>query len=110
MAIIDTLKFRNILVNGKIAEEAPAEQLVTALDETLQEQLEGVATKEFVRGESAELHAEIRAMRAEITAFKAEILAAIAQSDAANARGRLTLFIAIAVLIGTAVGLIIGLN
>ena len=106
MAIIDTLKFRNILVNGKIAEEAPAEQLVTALDETFEEVTGNLATKSDI----GELRSEINAYRAEIAAFKAEILAAIAQSDAANARGRLTLFIAIAVLIGTAVGLIIGLN
>ena len=99
MAIIDTLKFRNILVNGNIAEEAPAEQLVVALDETFEEVTGNLATK-----------SDIEAYRAEIAAFKAEVLAAIAQSDAANARGRLTLFIAIAILIGTAVGLIIGLN
>lgn len=103
MAFIDTLKFRNIPVNGKIAEEAPAEELVQALDDTFAEQLEDVATK-------GHLSAEMRAMRAEIAAFKAEVLAAIAQSDAANARGRLTLFIAIAALIATAVGLILGLN
>ena len=106
MAIIDTLKFRNILVNGNIAEEAPAEQLVTALDETFEEVTGNLATKSDI----GELRSEINAYRAEIAAFKAEILAAIAQSDAANARGRLTLFIAIAILIGTAVGLIIGLN
>ena len=50
------------------------------------------------------------ATKSDLTAFKAEILAAIAQSDAANARGRLTLFVAMAALVATAVGLILGLN
>lgn len=106
MAIIDTLKFRNILVNGKIAEEAPAEQLVAALDETFEEVTGNLATSSDIRA----VRSDIETYRAELAAFKAEILAAIAQSDAANARGRLTLFIAIAALFATAVGLIIGLN
>lgn len=59
MAIIDTLKFRNILVNGKIAEEGPAEELVQALDDAFTEQLDDVVTKEH-------LSAEMRALRAEI--------------------------------------------
>ena len=92
MAIIDTLRFRNILVNGKIAEDEPAQEFVNALDEALEDVVGNLATKP------------------DLTAFKAEILAAIAQSDAANARGRLTLFIAIAALIATAIGLILGLN
>ena len=103
MAIIDTLKFRNILVGGKIADEAPAEELVQALDDTFTEQLQDVVTKEH-------LSTEMRTLRAEISAFKAEVLAAIARSDAVNAQGRLTLFIAIAALLATAVGLILGLN
>ena len=92
MAIIDTLKFRNILVDGEIAEEEPAREFVGALDESLEEITGNLATK------------------ADLTAFKAEILAAIAQSDAANARGRLALFVAITAVLGVAVGLILGLN
>ena len=78
MAIIDKLKFRNILVNGDIAEEAPAEEFVAALDETFEEQLSGLATNEDVhnlgvglRGETAqmgaELIAEMRAMETRLT-------------------------------------------
>lgn len=98
-AIIDTLRFRNILVDGRIAEEAPAEELVSALDEAFEEATGELATR-----------SDINVYRAEVAAFKAEVLAAIAQSDAGNARGRLTLVIAIAALIATAVGLILGLN
>ncbi len=92
MAIIDTLRFRNILVDGEIAEEEPAREFVGALDESLEEITGNLATK------------------ADLTAFKAEILAAIAQSDAANACGRLALFVAITAVLAVAVGLILGLN
>ena len=82
MTIIDTLKFRNILVDGKIAEEEPAQQFVTALDEAFEEQLEGVATKEFVRAESTELAAEMQAMRAEMQAMRSDILQSMAEMEA----------------------------
>ena len=74
MAIIDTLRFRNILVNGDIAEEEAAQEFVTALDETFEEQLDGLATKrdiQTLRAEMAqmraELMAEIRALEARMT-------------------------------------------
>ena len=63
MAIIDTLRFRNILVNGKIAEEAPAEEFVAALDDTLGDLTGDLAT------------------RSDLAAFKAEILQAMAEME-----------------------------
>ena len=78
MAIIDTLKLRNIMVDGDIAEEAASQAFVTALDETFEEQLSGLVTNEDVhnlgvglRGETAqmgaELIAEMRAMETRLT-------------------------------------------
>ena len=64
MPVIDTLKFRNILVNGKIAEEAPADELVEALDETFEDVTGDLATK------------------SDLIAFKAEILQAMAEMEA----------------------------
>ncbi len=103
MAIIDTLRFRNILVDGDIAEEAPAQQFVTALDDTFEEQLEGVATKDFVRAESAELQAELRAMRE-------QILRALAQAETRMQRQMLIATGVILTGFGIAVGLITGLT
>ncbi len=96
MAIIDALRSRNMLVDGDIAETAPAEALVAALDEAQDAAFEDVAGS--------------LATRFDLTAFKAEILQAIAETNAENARGRLILFVAMAALIATAVGLILGLN
>ena len=103
MAIIDTLRFRNILVNGDIPEEAPAEELVVALDETLEDLSGDLATK-----------SEIGELRADIDAFKAEILAAIAQSEA-RLTTRLWTAIGVGVTIllaalGVATGLLMWLN
>ena len=92
MAIIDALRSRNMLVDGDIAETAPAEALVAAPDEAFEDVAGSLAT------------------RFDLTAFKAEILQAIAETNAENARGRLILFVAMAALIATAVGLILGLN
>ncbi len=97
MSIIDTLRFRNILVEGEIADEAPAEALVSALDESFAEVTAELATK-----------SDIQQLRAEMAQIRAEILQAIAESDARNAQGRLTLFVGIVAVIGTATGLIIG--
>ncbi len=68
MAIIDKLKFRNILVNGDIAEEAPAEEFVTALDETFEQQNSASAAKEDVHALGVELRAETSQMGAELVA------------------------------------------
>ena len=68
MAIIDKLKFRNILVNGDIAEEAPAEAFVAALDETFEEQIPGLAAKEDLLALGVELRAETSQMGAELVA------------------------------------------
>ena len=98
MAIIDTLRFRNILVEGEVADGAKRrEELVTALDESFAEVTAELATK-----------SDIQQLRAEMAQIRAEILQAIAESDARNAQGRLTLFVGIVAVIGTATGLIIG--
>ncbi len=75
MSIIDTLRFRNILVNGDVAEEAVAQELVTALDETFEEQLDGLATKQDVQSLGTELRAEMAQTRAEMRAEMAELRA-----------------------------------
>lgn len=69
MAIIDTLRFRNILVDGDIAEETPAQEFVTALDESLEDITDGLATKQDLAQLRAELIAEIRALESRMTKF-----------------------------------------
>ncbi len=44
MAIIDVLRFRGIMLRGGFP-EAPAEEFVTAFDETLEQELSGLASK-----------------------------------------------------------------
>ena len=73
MAIIDTLRFRNILVDGRIAEEAPAEELVSALDEAFEEQLAGVATKSDLLQQTAETNAQIAEIKAQIASLEARL-------------------------------------
>ena len=53
MAILDVLKFRGIMLRGGFP-EAPAEEFVVELDETLEREVGGLATKadvERMRGE-----------------------------------------------------------
>ncbi len=90
MAIIDTLRFRNILVNGNFAEEGPVNELVEALEETFQDVVSPLATK------------------ADIEAVKAEILAALAESEARTARNQLVMVGVILAAIALAAGIIIG--
>jgi hypothetical protein len=45
VAIIDTIKFRNILMQGEIAEEASAEEFVAGLNESLEDIAGDLATK-----------------------------------------------------------------
>ncbi|MCY4619677.1 MAG: hypothetical protein OXD50_14190 [Chloroflexi bacterium] len=81
MAIIDKLKFRNILVNGDIAEEAPAEEFVAALDETFEEQLSGLVTKEDLALQTSDLNArfaEVDARFAKVDTQFAEVKAQMA--------------------------------
>ena len=66
MAIIDTLRFRNILVNGDIAEEAPAEEFVAALDETFEEVTSNLATKQDLAQMQAEILQAMAAMEARL--------------------------------------------
>ncbi len=75
MAIIDTLRFRNILVNGGIADEAPAQELVTALDEAFEEAVDGLATKQDINQLRREMRGEMRANQAEIKQAIAEAVA-----------------------------------
>ena len=90
MAIIDTLRFRNILVNGEIAEETPAQEFVTALDETFEDVTGPLATK------------------TDLEQFKAEVLAAIADSEARTARNQLVMVGVILGGIAVATGILLG--
>ena len=63
MALMDTLRLRNILVRGEVAKEAPADEIVGALDEEI-----AAATEHFVTKDSHE-------------ASENRVLAAIADSD-----------------------------
>ena len=63
MALMDTLRLRNILVRGEVAKEAPADEIVGALDEEM-----AAATEHFVTKDSHE-------------ASENRVLAAIADSD-----------------------------
>ncbi len=75
MAIIDKLKFRNILVNGDIAEEAPAEEFVAALDETFEEQLSGLVTKNDLALQTSDLNARFAEVDARFAEVKAQMAA-----------------------------------
>ena len=68
---IDKLRFRNILVRGDMP-EAPAIEFSDALDDTFREQLEGVATEEYVGTAIQQAVAEIKADAAEREARAAE--------------------------------------
>ena len=80
MSIIDTLRFRNILVNGDVAEEEVAQELVTALDETFEDATQELATKSDIqqlRAEMAQTRAEMRAEMAELRAEMREEVRAL---------------------------------
>ncbi len=66
MAIIDTLRFRNILVNGNIAEEAPAEEFEAALDESFEEATFNLATKQVMAQMQSEILQAMAAMEARL--------------------------------------------
>ena len=55
MAIIDTLRFRNTLVDGEIAEEEAAQEFVTVLDETFEDVTGNLATKQDLAQQTAEI-------------------------------------------------------
>lgn len=61
---IDKLRFRNILVRGQVP-EAPAVEFADALDDTFDEQLDGVATEQFVGASISQAVAELKADAAE---------------------------------------------
>ncbi len=63
MALMNTLRLRNILVRGEVAKEEPADEIVGALDEEI-----AAATEHFVTKDSHE-------------ASESRVLAAIADSD-----------------------------
>ena len=64
MAIIDTLRFRNIMVDGEIASEEAAQEFVVALDETFEDATGELATKQDLAQFRAEVIAEIRVLEA----------------------------------------------
>ena len=63
---IDKLRFRNILVHGGMA-EAPSVEFADALDDTFEEQLHGVATKDDLRTAVADIKADAAEREARIT-------------------------------------------
>ena len=73
MAIIDTLRFRNILVDGKIADEAPAQEFVTALDEAFEEHISGLATKSDMALQTAGINTRFAEVRAQMAALEARM-------------------------------------
>ena len=102
MSIIDTLRFRNILVNGDVAEEAVAQELVTALDETFEEQLDGLATKQDVQSLGTELRAELHVgmaqLREEMRALEVRLMRFIVVTMGVQLTA---LAIAVAIILGT---------
>ncbi len=69
MAIIDTLRFRNIMVDGEIASEEAAQEFVVALDETFEDATGHLSTKKDLAVLRAELVAEIRGLEARMSKF-----------------------------------------
>ena len=77
MAIINTLRFRNILVNGKVAEEEPAQEFVNALDEAFEEATDELATTADVGNLGIQLRAEMAVLGAKMDQQQAELTAEI---------------------------------
>ena len=75
MALMDTLRLRNILVRGEVAEEEPADEIVGALDEEI-----SAATEHFVTKDSHE------ASENRVLAAIADLGRRVAERDAARAR------------------------
>ena len=99
MAILDVLKFRGIMLRGGFP-EAPAEEFVVELDETLEREVGGLATK-----------ADVERMRGEIISRleqKMELL--IVGLEARQARQMLTWLGVVLGAIAIAVGIILGFN
>ncbi|MCY3568896.1 MAG: hypothetical protein OXH38_09740 [Chloroflexi bacterium] len=90
MAIIDTLRFRNILVDGDIAEEAPAQEFVAALDETFEDVTGDLANKD------------------DLAAMEARLMQDAAEREARTARNQLVMVGIILAGIALAVGIILG--
>ena len=98
---IDKLRFRNVLVRGDVL-EAPAIEFADALDDTFQEQLEGLASQQGV--ESA-----IRGVRQDIRAAVSEIKADAAEREARITRNQLVMVGVILGGIALAVAILLGL-
>ncbi len=73
MAIIDTLKFRNILVNGDVANEDVAQEFAVALDEAFEDTTSELASKD------------------DLAAMEARLLQDAAEREARNARNQLVM-------------------
>ena len=98
---IDKLRFRNVLVRGEVP-EAPAIEFAEALDETFQEQLDGLASQQGV--ESA-----IREVRQDIRAAVSEIKSDAAEREARISRNQLVMVGVILGGIALAVAILLGL-
>ena len=98
---IDKLRFRNVLVRGEVP-EAPAIEFAEALDDTFQEQLDGLASQQGV--ESA-----IREVRQDIRAAVSEIKSDAAEREARISRNQLVMVGVILGGIALAVAILLGL-
>ena len=77
---IDKLRFRNVLVRGEVP-EAPAIEFAEALDDTFQEQLDGLASQQGVESAVREVRQDIRAAVSEIKSDAAEREARISRNQ-----------------------------
>ena len=99
MAILNVLKFRGIMLRGGFP-EAPAEEFVVELDETLEREIEGLATKADLERVKGEIISRLEQ--------KTELL--ILGLEARQARQMLTWLGVVLGAIAIGVGIILGFN
>ena len=95
MAILNVLKFRGIMLRGGFP-EAPAEEFVVELDETLEQELRGLATKEDIERWKGEILTQVELM--------------LLGLEARQARQMLTWLGVVLGAIAIGVGIILGFN
>ena len=89
MAIINTLRLRNILVRGEIAREEPAEEFVEALDDEFAALQESVVSTDSQEASESRVLASIEGLRREMAQAEARrAQEAERQADAAAKRDR----------------------
>ena len=71
MAIINTLRMRNILVRGEIAREEPADEFVEAMDDEFAAFKESVVSTESQEASESRVLASIEGMRREMAQAQA---------------------------------------